>query len=287
MQAHGPITSGRTLEELYDKYISYNVKPTPPKPALEITRLGSGVECNSPKGVTIMCKDHPNTKRTINYHCHRPECPRCSGYWAYMRAERMRQRLEAAEYLYSAQSHAIGKPIHVSLHPPQSLIKTHLNTAQGYRTLRSQATDIMRSAGFEGGAVLFHAYRGEEYSPHFHLVGWGFLRNSKAFYKCTGWTYTNHGRRNDLRRLLNYLTRRSAVIRSNGTRIMPVTWIGSTSCNKILKGKEHRELVEEYCPECGQEMLLVKDDTCYGVHMSVRTWHEYRLKGSRTKWKGG
>ena len=85
------------------------------------------------------------------------------------------------------------QPLQAVLSPPPALHEK-CKTSDGIKELNSTVSDIMESLNLEGGALMFHPWRLNDsesmyFSPHFHLVGLGYLAMSKVkeVHERTGW----------------------------------------------------------------------------------------------------
>jgi hypothetical protein len=154
--------------------------------------------------------------------------------------------------------------IHVSVNPPPELWSTVDDpSGRGFRRLRAKAYRIARKAGVEGGATVFHRVRCadkddpiETDGPHFHIVGFGWVRDGGDTYRRTGWVVKNHGVRRDARAvrgtvayLLSHSYRAEACggISQEGKSLgvtLTVTWFG--------RSIRASEVPSEgaYCPLC-------------------------------------
>jgi hypothetical protein len=162
-----------------------------------------------------------------------------------------------------------SKPIHVVLSPPIGAISEDLGAFQGARNLAYQ---IAKQSGLWGGACFFHSYRlkcsscgsaipdynrtcscGNSafqlfFSPHFHIQGFGWIRNTKEGFERHGWVVKNLGIRKSVFWTFQYLLSHAGV-----SRFHTVTWFGKLSYNK-LKNVPILGAVRELCPFCGRAL---------------------------------
>jgi len=236
----------------------------------------SGVSCpeagKAGRQATITGAPVAHLRRIIKAHCDRPECPTCWPTWADRQARRAAERLKAAVELMAKAGLRPGKLKHVVISPPQDWARQLiLEGPEGARKLKAAATKILKAAGLQGGAVVFHPWRttargrgryrkGQNYlSPHYHVIGHGFVMNAADFAtKYPGWTYKNIGMRDEPAATVAYLLSHAGV--RPGSHVL--SWFGSMSYNKVVTDKE--EKVEELvtCP-CGQ--------VCHEHNVSPRT----------------
>jgi hypothetical protein len=227
-----------------------------------------GMECDNSGNTFIACREHPETKKRHEYHCNDPACPRCYSYWAYREGESATARVTATRELYGQAGKPLGHEKHIVFSPPQfKFVNKMLDYGEDYCQLRDKATEVMKLAGVMGGVVIFHSHRKDKndkwyVSPHFHLIGWGFLMPSDLFYEMTGWVYKNKGIRKSTKSTISYLLTHVALIypndqttnRNNAPR--SITWWGVSSYNKVSKAIVTVEQVTEPCPICGEDMYL-------------------------------
>lgn len=92
------------------------------------------------------------------------------------------------------------------------------------------------------------------FSPHLHLLCYGFLMDSEEFERLTGWVYRNHRARDHqgLRKTLYYILTH-AWVRGNSKVVR--YWRGMSSRN--LGCNKTGYLEEEACPICGAPVVKV------------------------------
>lgn len=198
--------------------------------------------------------------------CNRAECPVCYESWSALEAHRAMHRFEVA-----------GKAeriIHVIVSPPKD---TH---DQDIKKLRAGMYGVAKRAGFKGGLSIFHPFRWRclscgldaercsceihcgmwYYSPHFHILGHGWISNVGEIYQSTGWLVKNLGLRKSLYRTIQYQLSHAGVwITDKREGILPIakgkrlsiTWFGNLSYAKL---HVEREVFAEECPECGSKL---------------------------------
>lgn len=172
--------------------------------------------------------------------CLRAECPICYEKWAGKEASKVEWRLMA----WSGR----GEPIHVVVSPKNKDI--HLLK---YTSLRQKCYDIAQSSGFLGGSCIFHPYRQRKdkswyFSPHFHLIGFGWIKGTKSGYKKHGWIVKNVGVRKTISGTALYQLSHCGI----HEKYHSVTWFGKLSYNR-LKVPE-KPIEKEVCPICGKRL---------------------------------
>jgi hypothetical protein len=165
------------------------------------------------------------------------------------------------------------KAIHVVLSPPDGLITEDRST---YIHGKELAYHIVKESGLFGGACVFHPYRlkcsecGSAipdytkaclkcgcsrfewfFSPHFHIVGFGWIQNTKEGYERHGWIVKNLKTRDSIFATFQYLLSHAGVSKFHTT-----TWFGSLAYNKLKSPVLGSVL--EICPFCERILLPLK-----------------------------
>ena len=183
--------------------------------------------------------------------CLRAECPTCYEKWAAKGAHAITYRLLEAK---KGRMH-FGKVVHVTV----SLPKSDYHLVDTYPKLRPKIYKMLKKVGFFGGSMIFHPYRVNKstkkwyFSPHFHILGYGWLRGKKvaSVYKSTGYIVKNHGVRKSVFATALYQLSHAGI--KSGTHT--ITWFGQLSYNKI---KVVPEVVEpDVCPVCGAKLRSI------------------------------
>jgi hypothetical protein len=170
--------------------------------------------------------------------------------------------------------HGFKRPIHVVYSPEQDLLVDGSN----YAELREEIYRIAKKSGLFGGCAVFHPYRlkcrrcgkaipdyqkrcscgSDRFSwnkgPHFHIVGFGFIRGTKEIYESYGCVVRNLGVRRSVFWTLQYLLSHAGVFQDSNPRIKDrksfhvVTWFGRLSYNKL--SVKSFESPKDVCPYC-------------------------------------
>jgi hypothetical protein len=195
--------------------------------------------------------------------CLRASCPVCFEKWAGKEAHKIEYRL--------SQWKGSGQVIHVMVSVPPSLWYKDLGE------LRTEAQRIAKKVGVFGGSCIIHAERqkcvfcGEpkdtqterclncgcssfswEFSPHFHLLGYGWIHGHKVkdVYEREGWVIKNLGVRKSVGGTAQYQLSHCSEKRGRQS----VTWFGRLSYNKLRVAPEP-ESEKEVCPLCQAELV--------------------------------
>lgn len=197
--------------------------------------------------------------------CLRAECPTCYEKWAGKEAHKIAHRLKAWK--------GKGQVIHLIVSPPWLVVEK----AGSYEALRKEAYKVAREVGFLGGAVVYHPFRRKcaecgsfikegfkncfvckskriewIFSPHFHMMGFGWIQKVKEGYARHGWIAKNAGTRKSVIGTAQYLLSHAGVHPKKHT----TTWFGFLSYNKLKVPPMERE--KEVCPACGSQLRPLK-----------------------------
>jgi len=230
--------------------------------------------------------------------CNRAECPICYEGWAGKQAHRIEYRLSQF-YLKKL------KPIHFIVSPPKRLYHISLEK------LRTMAYKIAKKVHFLGGSCIVHPFReaclicgslkdnvekrcvkcgsfkfGWYKSPHFHMIGFGFIKGTADNYEETGWVAVNLGVRKSVFATAQYQLSHAGIHSRHHT----VTWFGKLSYNKL---RVEKEIIESLvCPLCECELLDLVwkgegdpsvSDVEGDYFVDVKGWEVYqKLKNRRT-----
>lgn len=200
--------------------------------------------------ICLNISEHPDGSAVfLNkvHSCHRPTCPVCWMSWVLREARRISYKI-----LETAKSYPwLGKPIHVTASVPGSLY--HLS----FKELKAKLYPLLKKVGFLGGCVILHIYRQDKdsglwfFSPHFHMIGFGWIKDVASTFASSGWVIKNLGVRNNVFGTAFYQLTHCAVWYGKG-RKHSVTWIGELSYNKLKISPRPQKSV--CCPYCGEKM---------------------------------
>lgn len=216
-----------------------------------------GSECG--EDVFFWCKDCDKLF-TIDDECGERECPHCSHIWARNEAEIMRGRLWDGRRHYYRKN---GKRYRLH-HCIVSYRMGVPRERRAYRNLRGFTIDLVRSAGLEGGCVVFHPWRESrdgEYSvvgPHFHIFGLGsWVKSGTEVEPYNDDILFKRVRDFNARQKdpFEYVLTHCGIAKG----IHAVVWFGCLAYNKMPRGekeraaREEREIRRRICPHCGRD----------------------------------
>ncbi len=188
--------------------------------------------------------------KTFQRSCYRADCEICYKKWNSRESNKATKRIET----YSKNTKKYPK--HIIISPPHWL---HYTTKQ---QLAKQCYSILKELGCIGGTLIFHPFRYHKdskqwyYSPHFHVIGFGWLENIVENYQKNGWIVKNKGYRESTFATFYYQLSHAGIKKRNHT----LTWFGDLSYSKLKVEKE--EIEANICPYCNGKLRQVES---YGV----------------------
>lgn len=223
----------------------------------------------------------------VMHTCDKPDCPVCYTTWASKSAKRATERIFEAQKLYKEAKVPLGKIDHIVFSPPRDEAVEAIKTEAGYRKLKAKAIKIMKKAGVKGGLVVFHPFRQNDpretnfnpsipgyvwyLSPHFHVVGSGYLQQSDDFYNETGWIYKKMDRRETVKGTIKYTLTHCGI----NENFHAITYFGALSYNKVVIDTETVTDEPIKCRACGELLLeyAFKDEIDKENNQQIPDWH--------------
>ena len=203
--------------------------------------------------------EHPNEMaygQRRRLACKRAECPVCWDSWLIREASRVTERIEKFRMLSERNGFRSCKPIHVIVSPP----KWKWNVT--WTELKKEFRKMVKRAGIVGGVSMFHAMRLKDktwkYMPHFHVIGYGWVINTKKISSKDGWVIKNKGIRKSSTEVYStvaYLLSHTSIAKG----VHSVTWFGDVSYRSKYALELKRDVVEsdsDKCPYCSQYLVL-------------------------------
>ncbi|EIJ66040.1 hypothetical protein BD31_I1306 [Candidatus Nitrosopumilus salaria BD31] len=213
---------------------------------------------------TVGCDNvfgHPDNKQFIKHSkisCFRSKCEYCwLEKWLSRESTRATQRIEnyidVFKHLQFARSPNLQRkylrPIHVIVSPSWK------DKFLSFDELKNKARKLINKAGIEGGLMIYHPFGFDKKKkewivrPHFHILGFGWIINTKKISDSDGWVIKNKGLRDSLHSTIYYQLSHAGV--SDG--VHAITWFGSLSYRakyssyfKVEDDDEHG-----FCDFCG------------------------------------
>jgi len=211
----------------------------------------------------INFKEHPNHlmyAQNKRLTCKSANCSICWDSWLVREASRVTERIEKFRMLSQKKGFRSTKPIHVIVSPPKWL--WNVSWTEMKKTFRR----MVKRAGIVGGVSMFHAFRLKNdgktwfYSPHFHMIGYGWVTDTKKISSNDGWIIKNKGIRKDSTGVYStvaYQLSHTAIAKG----VHSVTWFGELSYRSKYALELKREIQEsdaDKCPYCSQYLVLIE-----------------------------
>jgi len=204
---------------------------------------------------------HPENKmfvRRSKRSCFRSCCEYCwLEKWLARESHRATQRIEnyieVFEHLQFARHPKFQrkylKPIHVIISPSWN------DKFMRFDLLKAKARKLMDQAGIEGGLMIYHPFALDKESgqwvtrPHFHVVGFGWVIDTKKIMDSDGWVIKNKGLRDNLHSTIYYQLSHAGV----SDDVHSITWFGSLGYRAKYSDrfKVDEEDESSFCDFCG------------------------------------
>ena len=190
------------------------------------------------KWITKGCANvwgHPENKVFVRHSkrsCFRAKCETCwLEKWLSRESHRATQRIEnyidVFKHLQFARSPNLQRkylnPIHVIVSPSWN------DKFMSFDKLKNKARKLINQAGIEGGLMIYHPFSLDDKSgqwvvrPHFHVVGFGWVVDTKKISDSDGWVIKNKGLRDSLHSTIYYQLSHAGV----SDDVHSITWFGS------------------------------------------------------------
>lgn len=204
---------------------------------------------------------HPENKKFIRHSkrsCFRSCCEYCwLEKWLARESHRATQRIEnyiqVFKHLQFARSPNLQRkylnPIHVIVSPSWN------DKFLSFDELKNKARKLINQAGIEGGLMIYHPFSLDEKSnqwvvrPHFHVVGFGWVVDTKKISDEDGWVIKNKGLRDSLHSTIYYQLSHAGV----SDDVHSITWFGSLGYRAKYadRFKVDEEDESSFCDYCG------------------------------------
>jgi hypothetical protein len=229
---------------------------------MTITNDGWTLPATKPKGVEcgkwahkgcLNLEGHKNSEwkgkvfvKTYQKSCFKPSCELCVKKWAGREANRATRRIE--EYAKISGS----KPKHIVVSVPAW--KYDLD----YKSMKKEVHKALKEVGCHDYSLVYHPFRKNiqerfwYFSPHFHVIGFGWIAGTKELFDKQGWVVKNLGIRqgSEIFQTYFYLLSHCGIKPKNHT----IIWFGKVSYSK-LKVDEDPEI--SACPVCKAKLRLI------------------------------
>ena len=209
---------------------------------------------------------HPENKKFVKHSkrsCFRSCCEYCwLEKWlareSYRATQRIENYIDVFKHLQFARSPKFQRkylnPIHVIVSPSWK------DKFMPFDQLKKKARKLINQAGIEGGLMIYHPFSLDEKSgqwivrPHFHIVGFGWVVDTKKISNSEGWVIKNKGLRDSLHSTIYYQLSHSGV----SDDVHSITWFGSLGYRAKYadRFKVDEEDESSFCDYCG--IMLVE-----------------------------
>ena len=178
---------------------------------------------------------HPENKvfvRRSKRSCFRAKCEYCwLEKWLARESHRATKRIEnyieVFKHIHIARSPSLQRkhlrPIHVIVSPSWS------DKFMRFDLLKKKARKLINKAGIEGGLMIYHPFSLDKKTgqwvarPHFHIVGFGWVVDTRKMSDSDGWVIKNKGLRSSLHSTIYYQLSHAGV----SDDVHSITWFGS------------------------------------------------------------
>jgi len=202
------------------------------------------------------CKCHPNKKFYVEKRrlgCFRACCEDCwLQKWLARESNRATRRVENYQRCRRKYGFSRIKPIHVVVSPSWD------DKFQRYDILKQQCADILKDSGLNASMVIYHpfAYNKEEkrwiVRPHFHVIGFGWIKQVKEKAEDRKWIVKNKGIRESLHSTIYYQLSHCGVAK----RVHSVFYFGDLGYRAKYASEikvvddEAEKIQRKLCPFC-------------------------------------
>ena len=183
--------------------------------------------------------------------CKRADCRDCVDDWLVRNADRAAKRIERY-----AKKHQLPA-YHLALSPSKE------NQTKSEEELRNDVEAILNEINCKGGGLIFHPFRQKQkstdwyWSPHFHFVGFGWMRLVKEVAEKYGWVVIYLKKRKYLFGTFCYLFKHCGIKKGRHT----ITWLGGLSYRQgdLSYGKleTKKPTDSDKCPGCGRKLVPI------------------------------
>lgn len=192
---------------------------------------------------------HPQNKAYIEhyqYSCNRALCEVCSKRWRDREADAIKDRIWRGRKIFREL------PVHVVISVPT------WDYDRPIKDIKELATSLLKRVGMKSFAVVFHPARFDRrsgrlvpyISPHFHVIGFGWITKVGEVYKDSGYIIKNLGVRRTKGEVFSTAQYELSHVGIK-THHHAVTWHGDLSYAKL---KSRKSIKEHRCPYCGDKV---------------------------------
>ncbi len=229
--------------------------------------------CNTYRD-TITCEHHRiESLKLIFNHCNKLDCETCFIHASSDRARILNERL--LEFQKEAKKYGIktGNILHIIFNPKNNLALKRMKDYNEFLEFRSnEIFTMLKDCGIFAGIIFTQlwSYKCQicgkeerkcicqekelerELNPHFHVVGFGYLKNNREFREqYEDWVYINLGRRKDGYHTIFYILTNAALWRNEDGKLKPAYQsFGYLKSSEFVQIKEKIKFINDRCPIC-------------------------------------
>ncbi len=188
-------------------------------------------------------RNHPNGKieaQTYKMKCVRSRCRICYGSWIARETSKSYKRIKKFEMWYAGRD----RLKHVIVSVPR------WEQGKPLEELRKEMRKLCKRAGLRGGLDVVHPFRCKEgkwfFSPHFHVLAYGWVKGTENIFKEKGWIIKNMGVRKSTKGTISYILSHAGIKKRRHT----LTWWGELSYSKLKLEKTDDDENKHRCTLC-------------------------------------
>jgi len=165
-------------------------------------------------------KNHAHGKieaQSYKMKCVRSNCKLCYKSWIARETSKAYKRIKKFEMWYAGRD----KIKHVIVSVPR------WEQGKPLEELRKDMRKLCKRAGLRGGLDVVHPFRFKDgkwfFSPHFHVLAYGWVKGTENIFKEKGWIIKNKGIRKSIKGTISYILSHAGIKKRRHT----LTWWGS------------------------------------------------------------
>ena len=203
-------------------------------------------------------RKHENGKieaQTYQMKCVRSRCKLCSGSWLARETSKAYRRIKKFETWFAGRD----KIKHVIVSVPR------WEQGKPLEELRKDMRKLCKRAGLRGGLDVVHPFRCKDgkwfFSPHFHVMAYGWVTGTENIFREKGWIIKNKGLRRSIKGTISYILSHAGIKKRRHT----LTWWGELSYSKLKLEKDEEDEKKHCCTLCGavyRPLIYFKDGFC-------------------------
>ena len=196
---------------------------------------------------------HKNTEcygkgflKTYQRSCYRASCELCWKKWLARESNKATHIIEHYEKLSKKNVK------HIIISVPK------WEYGKDKKELSKHARRILNEVGCIGGSMIYHPFRYDKeiktwyYSPHFHILGFGWIESVTEAYQKYGWIIKNKGNRESTFATIYYMLSHAGIKKRNHS----VIWFGDLSYSKLSRLEiEGLDDNKQKCPYCDNDLV--------------------------------